>query len=57
MITVDGKNGMIWVETINDRRQPPESLPKRVIAYSGGRGLASASPWGKMESQVNISTD
>jgi len=56
-ITVDAKNGMVWVETIGDRSQPAETLPTRVIASSDGRGLASATPWRKVESQMNISTD
>lgn len=55
-ITVDDKNGMVWVETTNDKRQPAETLPKRVIAFSGGRGLASVTHWRKVESQMNIST-
>jgi FdhD protein len=55
-ITVDDKNGMVWVETIDDKRQPAETLPKRVIASSGGRGLASVTHWRKVESQMNIST-
>jgi len=50
-ITVDDKNGMVWVETIDDKRQPAETLAKRVIASSGGRGLASVTPRRKVESQ------
>jgi len=56
-VTVDDENGMAWVETIDDKSQPPETLPKQVIASSGGRGLASATLWRKLESQMNISTD
>ncbi len=54
-ITVDDKNGTVWVETIDNKRQPAETLPKRVIASSGGRGFASVTPWRKVESQMNIS--
>lgn len=52
-ITVDGKKGMVWVETTDGKRRIAKSLLKRIIASEGGSGIASTSYRRKVESQIS----